>query len=45
MGTTERTAVWLAALFGFVGYLPDGLPNYGFRPFQERLKLVESLGR
>jgi hypothetical protein len=34
-----------AALFGFVGYVADGLTDYGFRPFQERLKLVERLRR
>jgi len=45
MGPAERIEVWLAALFGFVGYLPDGLTDYGLCPFQERLKLVESLGR
>lgn len=35
---------WMA-LFGFVGYLPDGLPDYRFRTFQERLELVERLRR
>jgi hypothetical protein len=32
-----------ATLFGFVGYVADRLPDYDFRPFQERLKLVERL--
>lgn len=33
------------ALSGFVGYLPNGLPDYRFRTFQERLELVERLRR
>ena len=33
------------ALFGLVGYWPDGFPDYGFRPFEERLNLLESLRR
>lgn len=35
---------WVA-LLGFVGYVPDGLPDYGLRAFQERLELVERLRR
>jgi hypothetical protein len=43
-GAGRRAAGW-AALFGFVGYMPDGIPDYGFRPFEERLNLVECLRR
>jgi hypothetical protein len=25
--------------------MPDGFPDYGFRPFEERLKLLESMRR
>ncbi|MFY9732914.1 MAG: M23 family metallopeptidase [Candidatus Acidiferrales bacterium] len=43
--SAERTGAGWAALFGFIGYMPDGFPNHGFRSFQERLKFVEGLRR
>ena len=33
------------ALFGLVGYRPDGFPDYGFRSFEKQLKFVERLRR